>query len=203
MKKFIYRTIIIITVILSIIIYKFSVNYKIAFDNYIAYELNASVTHKINRALINEISNSKVRYEDIATILNNEDGTPATIRLDTVTINNIALSYSELILDSIKLSDRDFGVPLGSLSGSYLFSGKGPDVTVQIIPLGTVDYDIRSELLSSGINQTLHRISIMFSGNISCAIPFADCKSGIRAEIILTETIIVGKVPEIILSPSG
>ena len=46
----------------------------------------------------------------------------------------------------------------GSFTGLKLMSGKGPGIKIRISTIGNVKTDLKSEFVSKGINQTLHRI---------------------------------------------
>ena len=46
----------------------------------------------------------------------------------------------------------------GSFTGFKLLAGKGPGIKIRITPIGNVETDLKSEFITQGINQTLHRI---------------------------------------------
>jgi hypothetical protein len=68
------------------------------------------------------------------------------------------------------------------------------------VPLGSVDYVIDSKLISGGVNQTLHRITINYNFEINCLAPFSETVIAMNNTLILAETVIVGEVPNYILS---
>ena len=81
-----------------------------------------------------------------------------------------------------------------------MLSSKGPEINVSIKPISIVEYKIKSEFIGEGINQTLHRISIVFNTVITCLAPFHESSVTIETEMVLSETLIIGKVPNTILS---
>ena len=84
--------------------------------------------------------------------------------------------------------------------GSRLLSGKGPEIPVNVIPVGSLSYELKSELVSGGINQTVHRISLFYSATVRCLAPFDEELIIITGETVIAETLIIGEVPKILFS---
>ncbi len=97
------------------------------------------------------------------------------------------------------MNDTDtmnFSVPLGNITGMRLLSGRGRSVNVRLVPIGDVVTDIRTEFLSVGINQTLHKIfmKVTVSLNVFAA---GDIHSlELTSSVTLAETVIIGEVPD-------
>ncbi|MCD7793173.1 MAG: sporulation protein YunB, partial [Oscillospiraceae bacterium] len=58
----------------------------------------------------------------------------------------------------------------------------------------------RSELVSAGMNQTLHRIALQVTVFAQIYIPWAHISAEIDNEVLIAETVIVGSVPETYLN---
>ncbi|MBO4501832.1 MAG: hypothetical protein J5760_06275, partial [Clostridia bacterium] len=54
--------------------------------------------------------------------------------------------------------------------------------------------------VTGGINQTVHRISVVYSVTVRCLAPFDEELTVITGETVLAETLIIGEVPEIMFS---
>lgn len=87
-------------------------------------------------------------------------------------------------------------VPLFNLSGSVLFSGFGIPVTVQLLPVGDILADVRTDFLESGINQTLHVVDLRVRVTLRLLVGRDVVSVDIVSDIPLAETLIVGAVPE-------
>ena len=74
--------------------------------------------------------------------------------------------------------------------------GIGPDIPIKVSLLGTVDTEIKSEFISKGINQTLHRIYVEFYCNMRVASPLKNYDKSIINQVIVAEHVIVGTIPE-------
>ena len=84
----------------------------------------------------------------------------------------------------------------GSFTGFKLLSGKGPGVKIQIVPIGEVETNLKSEFKAQGINQTLHRIYLEVKSRIEILTPFHNIEKEITNQVLLAENIIVGHIPE-------
>lgn len=79
--------------------------------------------------------------------------------------------------------------------GSKLLAGMGPKVAVKFLDTGTVETTVRSEFKSAGINQTIHRIYLDVTCNVSVLTPYRTTDTSIKNEIMIAENVIVGTVP--------
>lgn len=74
-------------------------------------------------------------------------------------------------------------------------SGRGPNISFKIIPVGTVATQFKTEFVSTGINQTVHRINLEVKSKVSIIAPFYNSSNEIVTTINVAETVIVGSVP--------
>lgn len=136
-------------------------------------------------------------YEDLCTIDRDSEGRIRLISLNVVNVNKlnsqIALEIQEKLNDS---RSSKFYIRLGSFTGSKLLSGRGPNVEVRMSTIGSVTTDIKSEFEETGINQTLHKIYIDINCNVSLLSPFKDIDEQITAQVLLSETVISGDIPD-------
>lgn len=70
-------------------------------------------------------------------------------------------------------------------------SGLGPDIPVKLSMSGTVITKVRSEFESAGINQTIHRLYLDVTCNVSVLTPYDVIEDSISNEIVLIENVIV------------
>ena len=85
---------------------------------------------------------------------------------------------------------------LGLFTGVSILSGRGIKVPIRISTIGNVKTNVRSEFVSKGINQTLHRLYLDIESQISVLTPFNTINESIKNQLILAENIIVGEIPE-------
>ena len=94
---------------------------------------------------------------------------------------------------------RDLGVPLGSLFLPSFFAGRGLRLPVKVVTLNMTNADFYSSFTDCGINQSLQKIWITFSVNITFLTPAGMQATDVTNDVILAETVIVGRVPETFL----
>lgn len=61
--------------------------------------------------------------------------------------------------------------------------------------IGNIDTDLKSEFISKGINQTLHRIYLQIQCQVIVLTPFETIEEKITNQVLLTEVVIVGVTP--------
>ena len=148
----------------------------------------------------NEACNSamqNIRYEDLCTIEKDEEGKIRLIEMNSININKL---NSQIALDiQNKLNNNEsskFYIRLGSFTGSKILSGRGPNVEIRMSTIGAVKTNIKSEFEETGINQTLHKIYLDIECNVSLLSPFKDLDESVNVQVLLSETIISGDIPE-------
>lgn len=62
--------------------------------------------------------------------------------------------------------------------------------------IGNIDTDLKSEFISKGINQTLHRIYLQIQCQVIVLTPFETIEEKITNQVLLTEVVIVGTTPD-------
>ena len=138
-----------------------------------------------------------ITYDDLCTIERDEANDVSLIKMNSININKL---NSQIALDvQEKLNDTTiskFYVKLGSFTGIKLISGRGPDVEVRMSTIGEVTTELKSEFEEMGVNQTLHRLYINVNCNVSLLTPFKDVDEHITAQVLISETVISGDIPD-------
>ncbi len=199
MKKLLLISLSLLLVVMTYITVRLYKYYGVSCEIYADTGIKGKVSNTMNTCLNDFFDVSKITYAEVAHISREEDGKITSIIIDSIQINKIANKLSMELYDVVEKNSFDFGIPLGSSLGLKLLSGKGPEIGVSVIPIGAVEHQINSVLISGGINQTLHRISITFCLEINCLAPFHSTVRAIESEVIIAETIIVGNVPNIMM----
>ena len=167
----------------------------------IVREVSASQTqiavHRIiQQAVLEVLEEDDLRYQSFVTLQQNVRGETTALTTNTVQINRLQAQLLEKILDSLQ-ANREMRVtlPLGTLLGSQFLAGRGPDVTLRLIPAGTVKTRIINQFDEAGINQTRHRIQLQVTVDMMSVLPGYRISSEAQTTVVLAETIIVGLVP--------
>ena len=143
------------------------------------------------------IEKNEYTYSDFAAVLYDENGRASSVEALTVNINRVQAELSEEINRRFaENSDADAKIAMGSLSGSYLLSGRGPMISVRVCPVGKASVSLKSTFDSAGINQTRHRIYAEISMELISSLPIYSFETTENFELLIAETIIVGDVPD-------
>ena len=98
---------------------------------------------------------------------------------------------------------RRLAFPIGTLTGSELLHGRGPEVPLRVTLAGNAAADFESQFESAGINQTKHRITLKIHLQLYTFIPGINRTVDVDTDIPVAETVIVGEVPDIIANLSS
>jgi len=119
-----------------------------------------------------------------------------SIQTNAMEINLLRGKINGAVERAVSLRRGRLRLPLGALLGSNLFAGAGPNVTVPLSMAGSALSDIRSDLSSAGVNQTMHRILMDLRVTLSVILPGGAQAHEIDLTVCLAETVIVGNVPQ-------
>lgn len=69
--------------------------------------------------------------------------------------------------------------------------------------VGNVETELFSQFSQAGINQTLHRIYLSVSCNVTILTPFDSIEDNITNQVLLAEAVILGDVPSTYYNLNG
>ena len=158
--------------------------------------MRASTTIAVNDAVYYTLSD-EIRYEDLVTITRNDTGDIVGVSANALKINKIARDTASISQSNLKnLSLNGIPIPLGALTGIEAFAGLGPSIHFRIIPVSSVSCDFSSKFESVGINQTKHSIYLNVIADISIVMPSRTENFAVVTEILVGESVIVGRIPD-------
>lgn len=94
-----------------------------------------------------------------------------------------------------ELEDTYVQIPIGNFTGNALLAGRGPKIRVKIVPVGTVGSDFKTEFVSTGINQTRHRMYLQVISSMRVIAPFSTKTIKVVNNVNVAETVLIGDVP--------
>ena len=158
--------------------------------------IRAVTARAMNDAILDTMGREE-SYKSLVTV--RENGNKVyLLQADTRQMNLLAAECAEAAQERIAIiGEQGVSVPLGTMTGIALLSGKGPRLRVSFIPAGSVLTEFNSEFISSGINQTLYRVKLRLTATVQLVIPGLYQAVAISAEAAISESIIVGEVPDV------
>lgn len=157
----------------------------------------------INEAVAAEMRDEGLRYEDMVYFEKDQSGKITGLSTDILKINRLRTSVSERILSDLSSQDlMDISIPLGNILSGELMSGRGPRIPLKLVPLGVVTTDVENLFAAAGINQTRHQIMLRITVNVAILLPVTTAQTQVETSVCLAETVIVGEVPDSVISLS-
>jgi len=153
-------------------------------------------TEKLNQTINEKLTKQHIRYQDIVHIQKDNQGKIVLVQADTLKINQLSTEMTLKVQESLRnLENESIGIPIGQLLGIHILAALGPELSVRLIPVGTVRVDIIDKFEGAGINQTRHLIWLDLSSEFQIAIPLYKEAIKVNTKVPLAESIIVGDVP--------
>jgi sporulation protein YunB len=149
---------------------------------------------------INEAANRKIAkddYKDLVTVMIDKDGKVTMLKIDPILMNKLATETTLAIQEELNgIDSKSLKIPFANIFGSQLLANTGPSINVRIQPIGSVKVDYKSAVEAAGINMARHNIYLYVETNIRIIAPFIRNDVGVATHVPISETIIVGEVPE-------
>ena len=160
---------------------------------------NILASKALSESVLSVIEKSDLSYDKLCRVSYDENGKITSLVYDTVELNRL-LSVLELtVTDALSGKQNTVSLPLGTLIGIELLSGRGPNIPLRISALGYVQAACSSEFSSAGVNQTRHRIMVTMTATVNVYVPFYADDFTVTREFFIAETILVGEVPNTLL----
>ncbi|MGE5554162.1 MAG: sporulation protein YunB [Betaproteobacteria bacterium] len=139
-----------------------------------------------------------LRYEDLYGVRTDSRGKVVLMQPNTGEVNRVAAELADHVQNALRrLPLERIGIPLGQAFGSQLLATVGPTLWVRVLPVGTVETNLFDRFEQAGINQTRHKLYIEVKATMRVVVPFLDASVDVRTEVPLSESIILGEVPQV------
>ena len=163
-------------------------------------EMRAKALQTVNSIIIDEFAKQS-DYDEIISIEKDQEGNITLMKANTLKLNKVACDVAVKSQKEIQeLGTVGIKIPMGYIFRNNILAYFGPDVTVKMQPIGSIETRYLSQFESAGINQTRHKISIELKTSMKIIIPFNNNDIEVKNEIPVAETIIVGKIPDTTLN---
>ncbi len=193
------RRIVIALIVLAlfiVLIVLFHVNATRVLKSVAEANMRSITTVAVNDAIYYTLSD-EVRYEDLITVHRDSAGEILAITSDALQINRIARDAAYMSQQNLQtMSEGGVDVPLGAFFGIEAWAGFGPKIHMKIIPISNVGCRFVSKFEEAGINQTKHSIYLEIVADISIIMPSGSSNFASLTEVLICESVLVGKIPE-------
>ena len=158
----------------------------------------------INDAIDKQIEKGTIQYDRIVYFEKDLNGNITALKTNMSEVNRLKTDILNLINDEIlDMDTSDLGIPVGSLILPELMSGRGPEIPVKIISIRNSEGSFESQFTEAGINQTLQQLTMHVSIDVSILVLGSAESFTVSSQVVVAETIIVGKVPDTFFQTGG
>lgn len=150
----------------------------------------------IDKAVIDVIDEMGLTYADLENVERNNDGTISAINTNTLIVNKLKSKINVCVQRTFgNMENRYIEIPIGTVLGIELLGGRGPKIPLYLSNSGSVQSDFISTFESGGVNQTLHKLSIVITAEVTVILPMSSFTTAVTTSVLVGETLIVGEVP--------
>ncbi len=156
----------------------------------------AMVSEIISETIKNQFYNNE-NAEDLFIIHQNKNGIIETVQANTVLMNQKLSELSVTLQEQYEhLQPKEMEIPVGAALGSTLLSQAKGSVPIRVLPLTVSHCSYETSFESQGINQTKYKIHVTIETDVRVLQPFSQETFTVKTNMLFSELIIVGDVPE-------
>lgn len=150
--------------------------------------------------IINDEVNAVMKdysYDDLINIEKDTQGKISLIKADVIKLNEIVTKIVSNIQEEFdKIPRITVFINMGSVSGISMLRNFDPKFEIELESTGRISSNVKTEFTSVGINQTQHKIYLQIDSRVGILTPFSAFGKDIKTDVLLTEAVIVGEVPD-------
>lgn len=160
-------------------------------------KVSAILTAVVNRAASRLLEEYDITYDSVSNITRDESNNVVSVEINTNEINRFKSGLTEAVLKELaNYGSVTFNVPISAAFGMYYSYLSYPRVSYTMGIAATVSTEFRSEFTDAGINQVLHRISVVVGARGDLAVLGTDANITEMTDFTVAQTVIVGAVPD-------
>ena len=194
--------ILIIFVLLSLFLFR--ARYQDMIRSLAETQIRNATSDLINDAIDQQIELGNIRYDRMVYFEKDLNGRITALKTNMSEVNRLKTNILNIINDEILAIDTDdLGISVGSLILPEIFSGRGPEIPVEILSIRNSDASFSSDFTEAGINQTLQQLNMHIYIDVSVLVWGKTDEFTVSSQVVVAETIIVGQVPDTFLQYGG
>ncbi|MBQ6274997.1 MAG: sporulation protein YunB [Oscillospiraceae bacterium] len=158
------------------------------------------MTTQVNAAITQVLQEGDYDADWFVSFEKNEAGEVTAISSNMTHINALSALLLDRVIGLTGNRNLTVSIPAGNLTGLSLLMGRGPGIPVEIMVLTSSHVEFRNNIVTAGINQTKHQISLLVIVDIDVLVPWGTESAQICTELLIADTVVVGQVPETYLN---
>lgn len=160
---------------------------------------NSKVKTLANKSMniaVTTAMNQGISYGDLIKIETN-DGKTTLLQANSIRINALAKLITRTVQENLRdLLDDTVKIHIGSFTGLPILTNIGPTVNISLEnSFGDISCKFSSDFVSSGINQTQHKIYLHITTRVNIIFATQTMRVESNTDVLLCESIIIGEIP--------
>lgn len=163
-------------------------------------KVRAIATKTISEVVGQVLTEGGYTYDELVEVTYSSENKVSQIATNSTQVNLLVREVTALVQERFdELDNTAISVNLGSFSGIPFLFGYGPQIQLNLVPVGTVQTSFDTKFLSAGINQTLHSLYFDVNAVLGLLLPGSTQNFQTNLQILICESVIVGEIPSIYL----
>ena len=158
------------------------------------------MTMEVNAAITQVLEEGDYDADWFVRFEKNEAGEVTAISSNMTHVNALSAVLLDRVIGLTGNRKITVSIPAGNLTGLSLLMGRGPGIPVEIMVLTSSHVEFRNNIVTAGINQTKHQISLLVIVDIDVLVPWGTESAQVCTELLIADTVVVGQVPETYLN---
>ena len=154
------------------------------------------MTQQVNAAITDVMREGDFDADWFVKFEKNDVGEVSAISSNMAHINALSAQLLDRVVGLTENRMLTVSIPAGNLTGLSLLMGRGPGVPVEILALTSSRVEFQNSIVTAGINQTKHQISLRVIVDIDVLVPWGTESAQVCTEVLIADTVVVGQVPE-------
>lgn len=195
------RIVLIALIFIVILILTYYFNVMLPVIKTYSYAETRSVTEKAINLAVSNVINRTINYDTLIDINYDNKGEIVSFSANQYEINSMTreiIKETQFQMNNLGIDGIDLNI--GTFSGIPFLIGKGPKLNLKLIPIGAVSSEFISDFTSVGINMTKHTLFLYINVHMDIVLPIKNYEIHSKNQVLLAESIIIGKVPEFYLN---
>lgn len=159
--------------------------------------LTGEITRLINEAVAEALSGGE--YGSLASAVYDGGGRMRSVSVDSASLSLLRAQISVRTAEKLASLEKFYVTTDISniIDDEIVFCRLPVTLTVDVIPAGGVETDVKSEFVSAGINQTNYRLALTVSASVTADVVSA-FNVDVATSVNLVDMLIIGDVPTVV-----
>ena len=187
----------IVLLLLGVLLVKLDTDLRPLVQSYGLQAARRSAMLAVHSGVEEVLARQDVGYDELVSVYRSAEGTVLSAEANVATINLLKSQVTDAVTQRLNDSEKQqIGIPLGNLIGGSFFTGRGPFLPLTIHTSGSVITTLTSQFSDAGINQTCHSIYMNMTVVMTVLLPLEQKSLELETEFLISETVLVGEVPD-------